>query len=278
MLFGAHTSTAGGLYKAFEWGTKFGCEPIQVFTKSQLQWKAKEIEPEAIEKWFSAWEEAGKPPVLVHDSYLINLSSPEPELRQKSVDGFVYELERAALLGIPWVNTHPGSHKGSGEEVGLKNCAASLKEVLARTEQLGVGILLETTAGQGGDLGAKFEHLGYLIGECKADERMGVCVDTCHIFAAGYDLRTADAYKATWKQFDEQIGLKYLRAFHLNDSKFELGKHRDRHAAIGQGFIGESGFKLLATDARFAGLPGTTELPEEDTPSSIATLKRMRDE
>jgi deoxyribonuclease-4 len=278
MLFGAHTSTAGGLYKAFEWGTEFECEAIQVFTKSQLQWKGKGIEAEDIEKWFQAWEDAGEPPVLVHDSYLINLSSPEEELRRKSVEGFIDELERAALLGIPWVNTHPGSHKGLGVENGLKNCAKSLKEVLARTEDLGVGILLETTAGQGGDLGAEFSHLGYLISECKADERMGVCVDTCHIFAAGHDIRTREAYDSTWKKFDTEIGLRFLRAFHLNDSKFELGQHRDRHAAIGKGFIGLEGFRMLARDSRFEGLPGTTELPDEDTPSSIATLKKLRDE
>jgi deoxyribonuclease-4 len=278
MLFGAHTSTAGGLYKAFERGTEFGCECIQVFTKSQLQWKAKPIAPEDVEKWFDAREKAGQPPVLVHDSYLINLSSPDEVLRKKSVDGFVHELERADLLGIPWVNTHPGSHKGSGVENGLKNCANSLKEVLARTEGLGVGILLETTAGQGGDLGAEFSHLDYLISECKNDERMGVCVDTCHIFAAGYDFRTRDAYEETWKKFDAEIGLEYLRALHLNDSKFDLGQHRDRHAAIGKGFIGLEGFRMLARDPRFDGLPGTTELPDEDTPSSIALLKKLRDE
>lgn len=278
MLFGAHTSTAGGLHNAFKWGMEFGCESIQIFTKSQLQWRGKPIEPEAVTQWFEAWEAAGEPPVLVHDSYLINLSSPDSELRRKSIDGFIDELERAALLGIPWVNTHPGSHKGAGEEAGLSNCAASLREVLLRTENLGVGILLETTAGQGGDLGAKFEHLGYLIRECRQDERMGVCVDTCHIFAAGYDFRTEESYAETWKKFDEEIGLHLLRAFHLNDSKFELGQHRDRHAAIGKGFIGLSGFKLLATDPRFAGLPATTELPDEDTPSSIATLKSLRDQ
>ncbi len=278
MLFGAHTSTAGGLHKAFEWGTKFKCESIQIFTKSQLQWKGKEITPDAVTKWFEAWEEAGEPPVFVHDSYLINLSSPEPELRRKSIDAFVDELARAAVLGIPWVNTHPGSHKGAGEEVGLNNCAASLREVLLRTEDIGVGILLETTAGQGDHLGAKFEHLGRLIQECRKDERMGVCVDTCHIFSAGYDLRTPEVYAATWKEFEEKVGLKYLRAFHMNDSKFDCGQKKDRHAAIGKGFIGLSGFKMLATDPRFKDFPATTELPDEDTPSSIATLKRLRDE
>jgi deoxyribonuclease-4 len=271
-------SVAGGLHKAFQWAEEYECESIQIFTKSQLQWKAKPIEPEAIDLWLSGWEALGWPPCLVHDSYLINLSSPDPVLRQKSIDGFVDELERAALLAIPWVNTHPGSHKGAGEEIGLRNCADSLRQVLDRTQELGVGILLETTAGQGNDLGAKFEHLGYLLQECAEDERMGVCVDTCHIFAGGYDLSSAVGYRKTWDEFEREIGLAYLRAFHLNDSKFELGKHRDRHAPIGEGFIGREGFRRLARDKRFAGLPGTTELPDEVTPRGIRLLKQLRDE
>jgi deoxyribonuclease-4 len=277
MLFGAHVSVAGGLHKAFDWADKFACESIQIFTKSQLQWKAKPIEPEDIDKWLEGWEAAGWPPCLIHDSYLINLASPDPVLRKKSVDGFVDELERAALLAIPWVNTHPGSHKGAGEELGLKNCADSLKQVLDRTQDLGVGMLLETTAGQGGDLGAKFSHLGYLLKECGAPDRIGVCVDTCHIFAGGYDLRTQEAYDKTWTEFEREIGLDNLLAFHLNDSKFECGLHRDRHAPIGEGHIGREGFRLLATDPRFAGIPGTTELPDEDTPRSIKLLKQLRD-
>jgi deoxyribonuclease-4 len=278
MLFGAHVSVAGGLHKAFEWAERFECESIQIFTKSQLQWKAKPLEPEEIELWLEGWENAGWPPCLIHDSYLINLSSPDAELRKKSIDGFVDELERAALLAIPWVNTHPGSHKGAGEEIGLKLCADSLKQVLDRTQDLGVGILLETTAGQGGDLGAKFEHLGFLCNECKDEERLGVCVDTCHIFAGGYDLRAKDAYEKTWSEFDNYVGLSRLKAFHLNDSKFELGQHRDRHAPIGEGFIGKEGFRLLVRDPRFDGLPGTTELPDDVTPQGIALLKKLRDE
>ncbi len=278
MLFGAHVTVAGGLYKAFEWADEFECESIQIFTKSQLQWKAKPIEPEDIERWFAAWEQAEWIPCFVHDSYLINLCSPEEELRKRSIDGLVDEIERAGLLGIPWVNSHPGSHKGAGEQLGLDNCVKSVREVLARTEGLGVGILLETTAGQGNDLGAKFEQLGYVLDRVKDEDRMGVCVDTCHIFAAGYDLRTPDAYEKTWSEFDRIIGLQWLRAFHLNDSKFPCGSHRDRHAAIGKGEIGEAGFRLLAQDARFEAMPATTELPDEDTPESIERLKRLRDE
>jgi len=277
MLFGAHVSVAGGLHNAFKWVKEYECESLQIFTKSQLQWRAKPIEPEDIVQWLEGWEEAGWPPCLIHDSYLINLSSPDVLLREKSIDGFVDEIERAALLSIPWVNTHPGSHKGAGEQVGLDLCADSLRRVLDRTEDLGVGILLETTAGQGNDLGAKFEHLGYLIDRCGDHPRLAVCVDTCHIFAAGYDLRKPSSYEEVWKEFDREIGLNRLLAFHLNDSKFELGRRRDRHAPIGKGHIGESGFRLLANDPRFADLPGTTELPDEDTPSSLRLLKRLRD-
>ncbi|MBI5060378.1 deoxyribonuclease IV [candidate division KSB1 bacterium] len=278
MLFGAHVSVSGGLHEAFRRSEEFECESIQIFTKSQLQWKAKPLEPEDIERWLDAWEAADWPPCFVHDSYLINLCSPEEALRQKSVGGLVDELERASLLAIPWVNTHPGSHKGAGEQVGLNNCVKSVLEVLRRTEGSGTGILLETTAGQGNDLGAKFEQLAYILERVNQPERMGVCVDTCHVFAGGYDLRTAEGYARTWGEFDRIVGLSNLRAFHLNDSRFPLGAHRDRHAAIGKGEIGESGFRLLARDARFAGMPATTELPDEDTPESIGLLKRLRDE
>jgi deoxyribonuclease-4 len=277
MLFGAHVSVSGGLHEAFRWSEQFECESIQIFTKSQLQWKAKPIEPEDIQRWLDAWEAAGWPPCFVHDSYLINLCSPDEEHRVKSVAGMVDEIERASLLAIPWVNTHPGSHKGAGEKVGLDNCVMSIRETLRQTEGSGTGILLEATAGQGNDLGAKFEHLAYILECVNQPERMGVCIDTCHIFAGGYDLRTPEAYENTWREFDRLIGLRQLRAFHLNDSKFPVGSHRDRHAAIGKGEIGEAGFKLLARDSRFAGLPGATELPDEDTPSSIALLKQLRD-
>ncbi|MBU0509110.1 deoxyribonuclease IV [bacterium] len=276
MLVGAHVSVAGGLDQAFRWYQEFDCESLQIFTKSQLQWKAKPLEPEEVMSWLEAWELADWPPCFVHDSYLINLSSPDEALRKKSVDAFVDELERASLLGIPWVNTHPGSHKGAGEQIGLDNCVRSLKEVLERTEGIGTGILLETTAGQGNDLGSKFENLAYLLEKTDGGQRVGVCYDTCHGFAAGYDIRTAEAYTATFARFDELIGLRFLHAFHLNDCRFPLGSRRDRHAPIGKGEIGPQAFRLLMNDPRFELHPGITELPDDVTPQSLARLKNFR--
>jgi deoxyribonuclease IV len=277
MLVGAHVSVAGGLVEAFRWVAEFNCESLQIFTKSQLQWTSKPLDADDIYAWLSAWEANDWPPCFVHDSYLINLASPDDDLRKKSVDAFVDELERAAALGIPWVNTHPGSHKGAGEAAGLANCALSLKECLERTEGLGTGILLETTAGQGNDLGSRFENLAQLLESVNQPERMGVCLDTCHSFAAGYDFRTEDSYEAVWRRFDELIGLHFLHAFHLNDCRFPLGSRRDRHAEIGKGELGENAFRMLMRDARFTGHPGITELPDEVTPRSLRLLKRLRE-
>jgi len=276
MLVGAHVSVAGGLEKAFDWVKEFGCEALQIFTKSQLRWESKPLDPDEVYAWLMAWEAGGWPPCLVHDSYLINQASPDELLRRKSVDAFVDEIERAAMLGIPWVNTHPGSHRGSGEEAGLATCATSLREVLERTEGLPVGILLENTAGQGNDLGSRFEHLAYLLEKSGGGERVGVCFDTCHGFAAGHDLRTDEAYARTWSRFDELIGLANLHAFHLNDCRFPLGSRRDRHAEIGKGEIGAAAFGRLMNDPRFAGHIGITELPDDVTPRSLNRLRRMR--
>jgi deoxyribonuclease IV len=277
MLIGAHVSIAGGFTQAFRHADEFGCESLQIFTKSQLRWDAKSIEPDEVYDWLRGWETSGWPPCLVHDSYLINLASPDETLRRKSVAAFADEIERAALLGIPWVNTHPGSHRGTGEDKGLARCAESLREVLEQTDGGGTGILLETTAGQGHDLGSCFEQLAVLLEKMDAPERSGVCADTCHVFAAGYDLRTEAASRAVWKRFDALIGLRYLRAFHLNDSRFPLGSRRDRHAEIGRGAIGRGGFRALVRDERFAGLPGIIELPDEEARRSIRLLKNLRD-
>jgi deoxyribonuclease-4 len=278
MLVGAHLSIAGGLSQALRGAAEFGCESLQIFTKSQLQWKSKPLEPDEVCAWLDAWEEYDWPPCLVHDSYLINLASPDEALRRRSVHAFVDEIERAALLGIPWVNTHPGSHKGAGEAKGLLRCAESLRECLDRTEGSGLGILLETTAGQGNDLGSRFENLVYLLESVNSPERTGVCYDTCHSFAAGYDLRTPESYEAVWKRFDELIGLRFLHAFHLNDSLFPLGSRRDRHAEIGKGKLGLNSFRLLMKDARFEGHPGITELRDDETVRSLRRLKKMRNE
>ncbi len=276
MLLGAHVSVAGGLYKAFSWIDKYHCECFQIFTKSQLRWTSPPLKKEDVGLWTEAWLASGKLPCVIHDSYLINLSSPEEELRQRSVNALVDELERAHALGIAYVNTHPGSHKGAGAERGLKACARSLSEVLERTAHLNSSLLLETTAGQGNDLGSSFEHLAYLIEHTKGGERLGVCFDTCHAFAAGYDFTTGESYDKLWNDFDRLIGVEYVKAFHLNDSKFPCGSHRDRHAEIGKGHIGETGFRRLVCDPRFQNIPGITELPVNITLPSLETLRRLR--
>lgn len=278
MLIGSHVSIAGGLREAPLRAADLGCESFQIFTKSQLQWKAKPLESDEVLAWFETLHETGTPPCFVHDSYLINLCSPDEPLRRKSVDALVDEVIRAALLGIPWVNIHPGSHMGAGEEAGLANCTRSLREALQRTEGSGTGILLETTAGQGRDIGSRFEHLARLLEAQNDPLRMGVCVDTCHCFAAGYNFTTDEGYSKTWNRFRELIGLDYLRAFHLNDSKFPLGSRRDRHAEIGTGHIGREGFRRLLADPRFAGLPGVCELPNEkgETIRSLRLSKYLR--
>ena len=276
MLFGAHVSVAGGLHRAFDGVKEYGCECFQIFTKSQLRWEAKPIGTTEIKEWQRAWQAHRGLPCLIHGAYLINLASPNEELRHRSVEAMVDEIRRAHALGIPYVNTHPGSHAGVEETEGLDICARSLREVLRRTARSGVSILLETTAGQGNDLGARFEQLGYLIDALGGSERLGVCIDTCHIFAAGYDFRTPKTYSAMWKDFDRLVGIHRVKAFHLNDSKFPLASHRDRHEEIGKGHIGEAGFRLLVRDPRFQHLPAVTELKEVLTPRSLQTLKRLR--
>lgn len=279
MRVGAHVSVSGGLHKAFDWTAKFGCESLQIFTKSQLRWDAKPLTAGEIQAWLTAWDKTERMQCLVHNSYLINLATPDDELRQKSISGMIVELERAAALEIPWVITHPGSARDAGEEAGLKFCAGAIRDVLKKTRKLNVGILLETTAGTGSNIGGKFEHFGYLLRECAMPpERLGVCLDTCHVFAAGYDLKSEAGYAETFQQFDQLIGLSHLRAFHLNDSLKPLGSHRDRHAPIGEGEIGPEAFARLMRDERFAGIPGATELVDEVTPQGLALLKSFRED
>jgi len=276
MLVGAHVSVAGGMQKAFDWVEKFGCECLQVFTKSQVQWAAKPLDPDDVYSWLCAWEEQDWQPCTVHNSYLINLASPDEALRKKSVGAMVDELERASVLGIPWVVTHPGAAKGSTVEQALDLCGRSVRDALAQTEDSGVGILIENTAGMGSHIGARFEHLAAILELAGSPERLGVCFDTCHAFAGGEDLRTPAAYADMWKRFDKVVGLSRLKAFHLNDCKAELGSHVDRHDSIGKGHIGPTAFKLLMNDPRFELHPGLLELRDEDVPGSIELLKALR--
>ena len=265
MRLGAHMSAAGGLYKAFDRAQQATCDTMMVFTKSNRQWKAKTItlEDVALYQQAQAAHEAITP-VAVHASYLINMASPKDELWEKSVQALRIEIERAATYSIPLLVFHPGSHVKSGEEAGMARIAAGLRRLLAETavSAPNVTICLETMAGQGTNIGGTFEQLGHIIEEAGGDERLGVCFDTCHVFAAGYDIRTADAYEDTMAQFDSLIGLDRLKFFHFNDSKFELGQHKDRHAHIGKGFIGLEGFANFVNDARFANHAAHLETPK----------------
>ena len=264
MNLGAHISVAGGLHKAFARGAAVGCRSMQIFSKSERQWNAKPLLDDDIAQFKAEQARTGIGPLIVHDSYLINLASPKDELWEKSIAAFAHELERCAALAIPYLVTHPGAHTGSGCDAGLQREA----EALNRLFDEGVGgatmVLLETTAGQGTCLGGQFEELAWLLEHVAQPDRIGVCVDTCHIFAAGYDFRTEQEYAATFDRLIELIGLDRIKAFHLNDSKGGLGSHLDRHAGIGEGEIGVEGFRLLMNDARFAQVPMVLETPKDE--------------
>ncbi|HAG07776.1 MAG: putative endonuclease 4 [Clostridia bacterium 62_21] len=279
MPLGAHMSIAGGMDKAILRGQSIGCETIQVFTKSSNRWRAKPLVSEEIARFKQAREESGINPVFGHTSYLINLGSPDEDLWQKSVDSFLVEMERCAALGLPYLVMHPGAHMGAGEDVGLRRIGRALDEILARTEGSGVIILLETTAGQGSNIGYRFEHLARLIEESAYPDRLGVCFDTCHAFAAGYDLRTPEAFHRTFEEFDALIGIDRLKAIHLNDSRGDLGSRIDRHEHIGLGKLGLEPFRLLLNDPRFRNLPMVLETPKgpdmKEDVMNLATLRSL---
>lgn len=263
-LFGAHFSIAGGLHLAAETAKRFGCPTFQLFTKNASQWAAPKLTDEHIRAFRTAVTEAKVTSVTVHDSYLINLAAPGEELFQKSITAFVVELERAEALGADFLVTHPGAHVESGEAAGLARVIEGLDQSLKRCRGFRVKVLLETTAGQGTTLGWKFEHLKTILDGVKEPQRCGVCLDTCHVFAAGYDVATESGYADTFGHFHELIGLDRLAVFHVNDSVKECGSRVDRHALLGQGKIGNGCFKRLATDPRFADRPMILETPKED--------------
>jgi deoxyribonuclease IV len=271
-------SIAGGVDKAFDRAEKAGCESLQVFTKNSNQWKAKPLDDEVIAKWGQRRAETGIGPVVAHDSYLINLATPKDDLWEKSIVAFAVEMQRCAQLGIRYLVTHPGSHTGSGEEAGLRRVSDALNRLHDDLPDLTVMTLLETTAGQGTNLGYAFEHLAQIVDGVEDKSRVGFCLDTCHIFAAGYDIRSEDAYSETMASFDEILGIDNLYAIHLNDSKKELGARVDRHDHIGDGEIGLEGFRNFVNDPRLTGLPGLLETPKsEDLHEDIENLARLRE-
>ena len=263
-LLGAHESTAGGLHLAFDRILEVGGESLQIFTRNQRRWKAAPLQEGEIADFKRARHAAGDMPVASHASYLINLGSGIREQNMKSISAFVDELWRCSALGIPYLVFHPGSHGGAGVETGLANVTKNLDLVMEQADQAthAVTILLETTAGQGTGLGYRFEELAWILDHANSPDRLGVCVDTCHIFAAGYDIRTPETYAATFAEFDRLIGVEQIRFFHLNDSRKELGSRVDRHEHIGRGCIGLEGFRQLLHDSRFRDHPMTLETPK----------------
>lgn len=283
MRIGAHMSIGGGIFKAIERGDEIDCESIQIFTKSNRQWAAKPLTEDDInnfketkEKLKNIW------PVFSHTSYLINLGTHNPETLAKSIDSMAVEIERAENLGLKYIVYHPGSATGieigETEEDALKRIANNLNNIFEKTPSYKSKVCLETMAGQGNNVGYKFEQLKFIINKIKDKSRIGVCFDTCHVFAAGYDFTTEKKYNQLWNEFDSIIGLDYLYTFHLNDCEKNLGSRVDRHTHIGQGKIGKEPFAFFLNDNRFKDHPGILETPKsaKDTKNDVMNLKILR--
>lgn len=275
MRLGAQMSTAGGLYTAFQRGQEATCDTMMIFTKSNRQWQAKALTEEDVAAYKKASEEFSDIyPVGVHASYLINIASPNDDLWEKSYQALKVEVERAGLLDIPLLTFHPGSYMESSPEAGLAKVARGLKRLVAETAGSAphTTICLETMAGQGTHLGYRFEHLASILEQVGSSERLGVCLDTCHVFAGGYDIRTLESYEATLAEFDRVVGLQHLKFFHFNDTKHELGSRKDRHEHIGQGYIGLEGFANFVNDPRWADYPAHLETPKTETDDAGNTI------
>jgi len=260
---GAHVSIAGGVSNAPINAQKIGAKAFALFTKNQRQWKAKPLSGEEVRRFKENLKKVSILPkhVLPHDSYLINLGHPEEEKRRRSIEAFIDEVERCYQLGLKYLNFHPGSHlRKVSEKECLRIIADSMNEIIARTKE--VILVLENTAGQGSNVGYRFEHLAEIIEMVEDKKRVGVCLDTCHMFAAGYDIRTESAYLKTMEEFDSVIGFKYLKGMHLNDAKSTLGSRVDRHESIGKGNIGLEAFRLIMNDPRFDDIPLILETPD----------------
>jgi deoxyribonuclease-4 len=261
---GAHVSASGGVFNAPLNAMKIGAKAFALFTKNQKQWTAKPLEDETIGLFKDNLAQSGIQPchILPHDSYLINLGHPEEEKRVKSLEAFIDELKRCSQLGLDRLNFHPGSHlKQISPEECIDRIAASMNEAIKMVE--GVNLTIENTAGQGSNLGWRFEHIAAIIERIEDKSRVGVCIDTCHMFTAGYDIRTREAYDATWNEFSAIIGFQYLKGMHINDSKPDLGSHVDRHDSLGKGKIGLDAFGFLMNDPRMDDIPLVLETIDE---------------
>jgi len=263
-ILGAHQSIAGGYYRAVALAAEIGCDCVQLFTKNNNQWRAKALTDDDAARFQAALTKSGVKHPLAHDSYLINLAAPDEDLWHKSLEAYAIELLRAEHLGIPYVVMHPGSYTTTSEAAGLKRIVQAFDQIHDKVGKLKTKTLLENTAGQGTALGWRFEHLAAIFDGVGEPKRLGVCIDTCHLLAAGYPISNAKNYEATIEKLDRTVGLKLVKAIHLNDSKKDLGSRVDRHEHIGRGKIGLEGFRLLLNDPRFAKVPMYLETPKED--------------
>jgi len=274
---GAHVSVAGGMPRGIERAIELGCTAIQVFVKNQQQWRGRDIPASEASAFRAARAASAVQEALAHASYLVNLASPDDALYARSIAAMEEEMRRCAALDIAWLVVHPGAHLGSGETAGVDRVAVALRQLLARPGLEPVGILIECTAGQGSSVGHRFEHLARARSDAGGGPRLGVCIDTCHLLAAGYDLRRPRGYEQVFRELETVVGLDAVRAFHLNDSQKPLGSRVDRHAPIGAGYIGRAAFGRLVRDARFAALPMVLEVPggQAGYKRDLALLRRM---
>jgi len=266
---GAHVPVTGGLHNAPANGRAIGAEAIQIFTRSQLQWKARPVDDEEARAFRAAFAQSGVRQVMTHGSYLVNLAALDGEILGKSRAAFLADMERCHALDVPYLVFHPGAHMGAGVEAGLAAVAKSLDEILDRAQGLRVQPLIEVTAGQGTCLGHRFEEVAGILDRVRAPERLGVCLDTCHLYAAGHDIATADGYEETLAALERHVGVDRVKAVHLNDAKKGLGSRLDRHAHIGEGTLGLETFRRFVNDPRFAGVPMVVE-----TPGPLAVWKK----
>jgi deoxyribonuclease-4 len=270
-------SIGGGVDTAFDRGEQVGCDAMQIFTKNSNQWQAPPLAEKTVERYHRRQAETGITPVVAHSSYLLNLASPDDALWNRSLDALLFEMERCDLLVIPYLVIHPGSHMGTGEEAGIARIVTALNLAHDRLPDARVKITLETTAGQGTNLGYRFEHLAAMIAGAEAGDRLAVCYDTCHTLAAGYDFRTPAGYAQVLKQFDDVVGLARLTVFHFNDSKQAPASRKDRHEHIGEGSVGLDGFRHILNDPRFRDIPMLLETPKsEDMHEDKENLARLR--
>ena len=276
-LIGAHVSIAGGLWKAIERGESLGCEAIQIFTKNQLQWRASPISESVGSRFMAAWSRSAIKKVVAHASYLLNLASGK-EKREKSVAALTEEIERCEALGIEDLVLHPGSHLGEGLEYGRKLVAEGLKCALERTSGMRTRVLLETMSGQGYSIGTTIEDLAWILDRVDDPSRAGICLDTCHLFAGGYELRGRASYDRFVRSVEKHIGLERVGCWHLNDSKAEMGSRIDRHQHLGEGFLGLDLFSSIITDPRWKDVPCLLETPKgpPGDRGNIALLRKLR--